>query len=86
MSFRPLEPSFFGIGSAPASGMPGAPIGPALRSTITVCGVTFEIRIVDALLQILERVEHQRRAFVLEQLRRRRGELDRGAAAARGCR
>ena len=40
MSFSPFEPSFFGIGSAPASGMPGAPIGPALRSTITVCGVT----------------------------------------------
>ena len=40
MSLTPFWPSFFGIGSAPASGMPGAPIGPALRSTMQCCGVT----------------------------------------------
>ena len=43
MSLSPFEPSFFGIGSAPASGMPGAPTGPALRSTITDCGVTLRL-------------------------------------------
>ena len=40
MSLTPRAPSFFGIGSAPASGMPGAPIGPALRSTRQCSGVT----------------------------------------------
>ena len=39
-----------------------------------------EVRIVDALLQVFQRVEHQRRAFMLEQRGRRRGELDGGAA------
>ena len=35
MSRIPFSRIFFGIGSCPHSGMPGAPCGPALRSTIT---------------------------------------------------
>jgi hypothetical protein len=35
MSRTPCCRSFFGIGSMPHSGMPGPPIGPALRSTMT---------------------------------------------------
>jgi len=59
--------------------MPGAPIGPALRSTRQWLGVTVERRIVDALGQIVERVEHQRRAFVLKKLPGGGRELDGGA-------
>ena len=40
MSRTPAFSSFTGIGSAPHSGMPGPPCGPALRSTITWSGVT----------------------------------------------
>ena len=79
MSLRPFEPSFFGIGSAPASGMPGAPTGPALRSTITDCGVT--LRLGSSIRASRSSSESNTTAgpFVLEQVRRRGGDLDRGA-------
>ena len=35
MSFTPFCRSFFGIGAAPHSGMPGAPFGPTRLSTST---------------------------------------------------
>jgi hypothetical protein len=40
MSRTPSLSSFCGIGNCPHSGMPGAPCGPALCSTITLSLVT----------------------------------------------
>ena len=40
MSRTPASSSFFGIGSMPHSGIPGAPIGPASCSTSTLSAVT----------------------------------------------
>ena len=40
MSRTPAASSFFGIGSEPASGIPGPPTGPAFWSTRTLAGVT----------------------------------------------
>jgi len=40
MSRTPAASSFFGIGSWPHSGMPGAPCGPALCSTMTLSAST----------------------------------------------
>ena len=40
MSRTPWASSFFGIGRLPHSGMPGAPTGPALRSTSTLSAST----------------------------------------------
>ena len=40
MSRTPAARSFFGIGSEPASGIPGPPTGPAFWSTRTLSGVT----------------------------------------------
>ena len=66
--------SFFGIGSWPHSGMPGAPSGPAFCSTSTESGVDGERRIVDARRHVVVVGEHDGAARVLA--------ADRGSAAA----
>ena len=65
MSRTPCFSSFFGIGRLPHSGMPGAPTGPALRSTSTLSSVTVEIGIVDRTVHLRRAVEHDGRADVL---------------------
>ena len=65
MSRTPCASSFFGIGSWPHSGMPGAPSGPASCSTSTESVVTVKRGIVDARGHVVVVVEHDRRARVL---------------------
>ena len=74
-----LLQSFFGIGSMPHSGMPGPPIGPALRSTMTWSGVTSRSRIVHRLRHLVIGVEHDRRAGMLQQARLGGRRLDHAA-------
>ena len=76
MSRTPVASSFFGIGSWPHSGMPGAPSGPACFSTSTESVVTVERGIVDARRHVVVVGEHDRGPGVLQQARLRRRGLD----------
>ena len=56
-SLTPCLRSFAGIGRWPHSGMPGAPIGPALRSTITLDASHVEVRVVDPRGEVVDVLE-----------------------------
>ena len=64
-SVTPCLSSFAGIGRCPHSGIPGAPTGPAFRSTITRARVDVERRVVDARREVVDVLEDDRAALVL---------------------
>ena len=66
-SDTPAASSFAGIGRWPHSGIPGAPTGPALRSTITRRRVDLQLRVVDPGGEIVDVLEDDCAALVLEQ-------------------
>ncbi len=67
MSRTPCARSFFGIGSCPHSGMPGAPSGPALLEHEHRRGVHVEIRIVDARRHVVVALEDDGASRVRQQ-------------------
>ena len=79
MSRTPCASSFFGIGSMPHSGMPGAPSGPAFCSTSTESARHRQRRIVEPRFEIVVVREDDGRAGVLQQPLVRGGVLDHGA-------
>ena len=76
MSRTPCASSFFGIGSWPHSGMPGAPSGPAFCSTSTESFVDRQRGIVDARRHVVVVGEHDGGPGVPQQVRLRRRRLD----------
>ena len=58
MSFTPFCRRRAGMGAAPHSGMPGAPLGPTCLSTSTEVSSIGEGRIVDARVQVGVVLEH----------------------------
>ena len=81
-SLTPSLRSFAGIGRCPHSGMPGAPIGPAFRSTITLDASQSRPGIVDARGEIVDVLEDDCLALVLEESRIGSGDLHHGAVGA----
>ena len=76
MSRTPSRSSFLGMGSMPHSGMPGAPIGPAPRSTSTLSAVTSSAGSSMRGGHVVIAVEHDGRAGVPGELRVGGGRLD----------
>ena len=72
---HPARSSFFGIGSCPHSGIPGAPCGPAFFNTSTEFSSTIEVGIVDPGGHVVVVLEHHRRPGMLVQLRVRPPEV-----------
>ena len=76
MSRTPCCSSFFGIGSWPHSGRPGAPCGPALCSTSTLSLSTTSVGIVDARGHVVVVLEHHGRPGMAREMRLHRRRLD----------
>ena len=82
MSETPFASSLAGIGRWPHSGIPGAPTGPAFRSTITLEASQSSSGVVDARGEVVDVVEHERRPLVREERRVGRGDLHHRAVGA----
>ena len=63
MSVTPACRSLAGIGRCPHSGIPGAPTGPAFRSTITESASMSSVGVVDARRQVVDVLEDDRAAL-----------------------
>ena len=81
-SVTPCFSSLAGIGRCPHSGIPGPPTGPALRSTITLVGVAVEVGVVHPGREIVDVLEDDRAALVLQEGRLGGADLHHGAVGA----